>query len=88
MVKLGKSDTESAVKVVRRIAPRFAGFDEVKLKEGKKDRAVQEVFICEIPFLLINFRWRSLKKNGIESILALGKRIHELVKMICQSQIT
>ena len=35
------------MKVVRRIEPRFAGFDEVKLNEGKKDRAMQEVFICE-----------------------------------------
>ena len=46
-MKLGQSDTERAVKVVRRVEPRFAGFDEVQLKEGKRDRAMQEVFICE-----------------------------------------
>ena len=46
-MKLGQSDTEIAVKVVRRVEPCFAGFDKVQLKEGKRDRAMQEVFICE-----------------------------------------
>ena len=45
--KLSQSDTERVVKIVRDVEPRFSGFNETKLKEGKRDRCMQEVFLCD-----------------------------------------
>ena len=39
--------TETVVKVIREIEPRFSQFDEMKLEQGKRDRAEQEIFLHE-----------------------------------------
>ena len=43
--KLSQSDTERVVKILRVVEPRFSGFDETKLQEGKRDRCMQEIFL-------------------------------------------
>ena len=39
--------TERVVKLLREIEPRFAGYDETNLAQGKRDRCLQEVFLCD-----------------------------------------
>ena len=34
----------NVVKILRVVEPRFSGFDETKLREGKRDRCMQEIF--------------------------------------------
>ena len=43
--KLSQSDTERVVKILRVVEPRFSGFDERKLQDGKRDRCMQEIFL-------------------------------------------
>ena len=43
--KLSQGCTERVVKLLREIEPRFAGYDETE--EGKRDRCLQEVFLCD-----------------------------------------
>ena len=43
--KLSQSDTERVVKTLRVVEPRFSGFDERKLQDGKRDRCMQEIFL-------------------------------------------
>jgi len=50
--KLSQSDTERDVKIVRRVEPRFSNFNETKLKNGKRDRCMQEIFLCDNPIAL------------------------------------
>ena len=40
-----QSDTERELKILRVVEPRFSGFDETKLREGKRDRCMQEIFL-------------------------------------------
>ena len=47
VVKLSQACTESVVKKIRVVEPRFAGFDETKLADGKRDRCMQEVWLCD-----------------------------------------
>ena len=45
--KLSQADTERVVKLQRKIEPRFSSFDETKLEAGKRDRCMQEMFLCD-----------------------------------------
>ena len=45
LIRFIQSDTERVVKTVRKVEHRFAGFNEVKLDAGSRDRANQEIFL-------------------------------------------
>ena len=47
VVKLSQACTERVVKKIRVVEPRFAGFNETKLANGKRDRCMQEVWLCD-----------------------------------------
>ena len=44
---LSQADRKRVVKTIRRVEPRFAGFNEVKESKGARDRAQQEIFLYE-----------------------------------------
>ena len=46
-MKLSQACTERVVKRIRVVKPRFAGFNETKLAKGKRDRCIQEVWLCD-----------------------------------------
>jgi len=47
LLRLSQADTERVVKTIRKVEPRFAGFNEVKESKGSRDRAQQEIFLHE-----------------------------------------
>ena len=47
LLRLSQADTERVVKTIRKVEPRFASFNEVKEQKGARDRAQQEIFLCE-----------------------------------------
>ena len=47
LLRLTQADTERVVKTIRKIEPRFPSFNEVKEAKGARDRAQQEIFLCE-----------------------------------------
>ena len=47
LLRLSQADTERVVKTIRKVEPRFSGFDEVKESKGARDRAQQEIFLNE-----------------------------------------
>ena len=47
LLRLTQADTERVVKTIREVEPRFASFNEVKEANGARDRAQQEIFLCE-----------------------------------------
>ena len=47
LVRLSQADTERVVKTIRKVEPRFTSFNEVKEAKGARDRAQQEIFLCE-----------------------------------------
>ena len=47
MVKLSQGCTGRGVKILKIIEPWFAYFNEDKLRQGKRDRCMQELWICE-----------------------------------------
>ena len=63
------------MKTIRKVEPRFAGFNEVKESKGARDRAQQEIFLYEnkvalekLPLDALFDKWTqshrpSLKKN-------------------------
>ena len=52
LLRFTQADTERVVKTVRKVEKRFSNFDEVKEAAGKRDRALQEIFIHENPIAL------------------------------------
>ena len=68
LIRFTQSDTERVVKTVRKTETRFAGYDEVKESNGKRDRAKEEIFLREnqvplndLPLEELNQAW--LKKH-------------------------
>ena len=47
LLRLSQADTERVVKTIRKVEPRFSGFNEVKESKGARDRAQQEIFLYE-----------------------------------------
>ena len=45
LIRFTQNDTERVVKTIRKTETRFAGYDEIKEKAGKRDRAREEIFI-------------------------------------------
>ena len=64
VIRLSSNDTERVVKTIRKTETRFAGYNETKEQEGKRDRANQEIFLREnrvglydLPLQEINELW-------------------------------
>ena len=64
VIRLSSNDTERVVKTIRKTETRFAGYDETKEENGKRDRAKQEIFLREncvglddLPLQEINQLW-------------------------------
>ena len=51
------------MKTVRKVEHRFAGFNEVKLDAGSRDRANQEIFLHENPVALANLPLEKIYKT-------------------------
>ena len=76
LLRFTQADTERVVKVIRKVEPRFASYNEVKEDKGKRDRAQQEIFLHEnkvaledLPLDRLNQKWLkyhlpSLKKKS------------------------
>ena len=47
ITKLSQACTERVVKLIRQIEPHYAGYYETGLAQGKRDRCMQEVFLCD-----------------------------------------
>ena len=47
LLRLTQADTEKVVKTIRKAESRLASFNEVKDSKGVRDRAQQEIFLCE-----------------------------------------
>ena len=69
LIRFTQSDTERVVKTVRKTETRFAGYDEVKESEGKRDRAKQEVFLRENQVPLADLPLEALNKEWLKSHL-------------------
>ena len=46
LLRLRQADTER-LETIRKVEPRFSGFDEVKKSQGARDRAQQDIFLNE-----------------------------------------
>ena len=64
LIRITQNDTERVVKTIRKTETRFAGYDEIKEKAGKRDRAREEIFIrenrvpiAELPLEEFNQTW-------------------------------
>ena len=64
LLRFSQADTERVVKVIRRVEPRFASYTEVKEANGKRDRALQEIYLHEnkvaledLPLEMLNQKW-------------------------------
>ena len=67
LIRFTQSDTKRVVKTVRKTETRFAGYDEVKESEGKRDRAKQEVFLRENQVPLTDLLLEALNKEWLKS---------------------
>ena len=54
LLLLSQADTERVVKIIRKVEPRFAAFNEVKESKGARDRAQHEIFLHENKIALKN----------------------------------
>ena len=57
------------VKTVRKTETRFAGYDEVKKSEGKRDRAKEEIFLRENQVPLDNLPLEELNQEWLKTHL-------------------
>ena len=64
LIRFTQNDTERVVKTTHKAETRFAGYDEIKEKAGKRDRALEEIFIrenrvliAELPLEEFNHTW-------------------------------
>ena len=64
LLRFSQADTERVVKVIRKVEPRFASYTEVKEANGKRDRALQEIYLHEnkvaledLPLEMLNQKW-------------------------------
>ena len=57
------------VKTVRKTETRFAGYDEVKESEGKRDRAKKEIFLRENQVPLDNLPLEELNQEWLKTHL-------------------
>ena len=69
LIRFTQSDTERVVKTVRKTETRFAGYDEVKESEGKRDRAKEEIFLRENQVPLDDLPLEELNKEWLKTHL-------------------
>ena len=69
-----QSDTESVVKIIRKVEGRFAGFDEIKVQAGKRDRANQEIVLYEYPVSFANFPLEEMNALWLKHHLPVLKK--------------
>ena len=80
LIRFTQADTERVVKTIRKTETRFAGYDEIKEQDGKRDRAMEEIFLREnrvplreLPLEDFNQEWLkshrpALKKNSKKDV--------------------
>ena len=67
LLRYTQADTERVVKTVRKVEKRFNNFHEVKQAIGKRDRALQEIFIHENPIALRDLPLDNLHKKWMQT---------------------
>ena len=76
LIRFTQSDTERVVKTVRKTETRFAGYDEVKENEGKRNRPKEEIFLRENQDPLDDLPFEELNQERLKTHLpALKSRI-------------
>ena len=80
LLRYTQADTERVVKTVRKVEKRFNNFHEVKQAIGKRDRALQEIFIHENPIALrdlpldnLHKKWMQTHKSSLKKKSLLGR---------------
>ena len=75
LIQFTQSDTERVLKTIRKTETRFAGYDEIKEKDGKRDRAREEIFLRErqvpfkeLPLDELNQRWLKSHRSALKKI--------------------
>lgn len=80
LIRFTQSDTERVVKTIRKTETRFGGYNEIKQQQGKRDRAMEEIFlrenrvpISELPLEELNQEWlkshrAALKKTSKKDV--------------------
>ena len=83
LLRFTQADTERVVKTIRKVEKRFSNFNEVKEAAGKRDRALQEIFIHENHIALnelpleslhnvwVQSHWTSLKKRSAAKAMSI-----------------
>lgn len=83
LLRFTQADTERVVKTIRKVEKRFSNFNEVKEAAGKRDRALQEIFIHENHIALnelpleslhnvwVQRHWTSLKKRSAAKAMSI-----------------
>ena len=74
VVKLSQACTERVVKKIRVVEPRFAGFNETKLANGKRDRCMQEVWLCDNSIAIDKLPLREFEQEWRRTHLASIKK--------------
>ena len=78
-----QADTERVVKVIRKMVPRFASYNEVKEAKGYRDRAMQEIFLHENKVALEDLPLETLNQNWLKHHLpSLKKKLEGTSKSI------
>ena len=74
MIRFSQSNTEWVVKTIRKTDPSFTAYNEIKEKEGKRDRAGEEVFlrenrvpIGELPLEELNQEWLKTHRAALKT---------------------
>ena len=74
LIRFTQADTERVVKTIRKTEPRFTAYNEIKEKEGKQDRAGEEVFlrenrvpIGELPLEELNQEWLKTHRAALKT---------------------
>ena len=80
LIRFTQSDTERVVKTQRKVESRFAGYNELKEAEGKRDRAKQEIFLKENPIALRELPFEEFNLNWLKSHLPSLKNNRKYVK--------
>ena len=74
LIRFTQSDTERVVKTIRKTETRFAGYNEIKQQSGKRDRAMEEIFLRENRIPLSELPLEDFNQEGfISHRLALKK---------------
>ena len=74
VVKLSQACTERVVKKIRVVEPRFAGFNQTKLANGKRDRCMQEVWLCDNSIAIHKLPLRDFEQEWRRTHLASIKK--------------